>query len=49
MKEQGRQYQATVFTHKNGSATQQFKSKKKAEQWAKEYKGMTTYKVEPVK
>ena len=48
MKEQGRQYQATVFL-KNGSATKQFNSKKKAEAWAKEQKGVTDYRIEVVR
>lgn len=48
MKEQGRQYQATVFT-KKGAHSKQFTSKKKAEAWAKEFKGMIDYTVIPVK
>ena len=48
MKEQGRQYQFTVFT-KNGSQVKNFKSKKKGEIWAKEQKGLITYHVDVVK
>ena len=48
MKEQGRQYQVTVFLHK-GTMTKQFKSKKKGEAWAKEQKGYVSHRVEPVK
>lgn len=48
MKEQGRQYQATVFLAV-GHVTKQFKSKKKAETWAKTHPGRITHRVETVK
>lgn len=48
MKEQGRQYQVTVYL-KVGVATRNFNSKKKAEAWAKEQKGMVSYHVDVVR
>lgn len=48
MKEQGRQYQVTVFLPK-GAQTRQFKSKKKGEAWAQSFKEKPVYKVEPVR
>lgn len=49
MKEQGRQYQATVYFKAGGTITRQFKSKKKAEQWAKKCENRQDYHIEVVK
>lgn len=48
MKEQGRQYQITVFTNK-GTLNRNFKSKPKGEAWAKEQKGYINHRVDIVK